>query len=66
MMHKFLESVRDKRPPPLSLEDGLTMSVVVPLSEQSIADSSKALSFPDFTRGKWKTSKPYFALDQKA
>ena len=65
MIHKFLEAVRYKAPMPLSLEDGLTMSVVVPLSEQSIAGNSKAVSFPDFTRGKWKTSKPYFALDRR-
>lgn len=66
LMYKFLEAVRAKQPLPLSLEDGLTMSVVVPLSEESIAGGSKAVPFPDFTRGKWKTAKPYFAVDAGA
>ncbi len=66
MIYKLLESVRDKQPTPLSLEDGLTMTVVSPLSAQSIAGNSKPISFPDFTRGKWKTNKPYYALDRRA
>jgi len=64
LMFKFFESVRDKKPTPLTLEDGLTMSVVVPLSEESVAGGSKPVSFPDFTKGKWQTAKPYFAMDR--
>ncbi|MGJ5814411.1 Gfo/Idh/MocA family protein [Paludibaculum fermentans] len=63
LTYKYLEAVRDKQPLPLSLEDGLTMSVVVPLSQESIAGGSKPVSFPDFTRGRWQTAKPYFAVD---
>jgi hypothetical protein len=34
--------------------DAATWSVIVPLSEQSVASKSAAIDFPDFTRGKWK------------
>jgi hypothetical protein len=37
------------------------MSAVVALSGISI-EKNKPVGFPDFTRGKWKTQKPYFAL----
>jgi hypothetical protein len=39
------------------------MSALFPLSVQSIKEGNKTLEFPDFTRGKWKNSKPSFALD---
>jgi hypothetical protein len=37
---------------------------VVGLSGESIAAGSKPTEFPDFTLGKWKTTKPKFALDE--
>lgn len=64
LMHKFYEAVRDRTPLPLTLEDGLTMSVVIPLSDESIAQGSTLVRFPDFTEGRWKTSRPYFAMDR--
>jgi len=42
------------------------MCVHGPLSETSIARGSAPVKVPDFTRGKWKTRKPYFAIDMKA
>jgi predicted dehydrogenase len=66
LIYKFLEAVKDKQPMPLSLEDGLTMSVVVPLSRDSIAGGSKPVAFPDFTRGRWKSAKPSFAVDMSS
>ncbi len=66
MFAQFLNAVRYKRPMPLSLYDGVLMAAIGPLSEMSIAQGSKAIKVPDFTRGKWKTRKPDFALtDQK-
>lgn len=58
----FLAAARDKTPTPLDLYDSVTMSAVIGMSEQSIAKGSAPLAFPDFTRGRWKTNKPYFAL----
>ena len=40
------------------------MSVVFPLSEQSIAAGSTPVKCPDFTSGKWETTKPKFAVDR--
>lgn len=62
-LQKFVESIKENKPLPLTLEDSILMSVPVPLSEQSIAKGSAPVPFPDFTRGKWKTNKPYFAIE---
>jgi len=61
MIYQFLSAVRDERPLPLDMFDWLTMSVVVALSEKSVAAKSAPVAFPDFTRGKWWTRAPYFA-----
>lgn len=58
----FLAAARDKTPTPLDLYDSLTMSAVIGVSEASIAQGGAPLPFPDFTRGKWQTNRPYFAL----
>lgn len=62
MLNQFVEAVRNKTPLPLSLYDGVLMAAIGPLSEMSIAENSKAIQVPDFTRGKWKTRKPDFAI----
>jgi predicted dehydrogenase len=63
MVSQFVRAIREKSPMPLSLEDGVLMAAVGPLSEMSIAQGSKVLEVPDFTAGKWQTAKPYFAVD---
>ena len=35
-----------------------TWSSIAVLSEQSVADRSRPVDFPDFTKGKWKTTPP--------
>ncbi len=59
----FVQAVRAKGPLPLDIYDSVTMSSVVALSEQSIAQGGAPVECPDFTRGRWETRKPYFALD---
>ena len=59
---KFLEAVRNKTQTPIDVYDSVTMSAVIPLSEQSIANGSAPVDCPDFTRGKWETRKPTFAV----
>jgi hypothetical protein len=63
MLNQFVKAVREKTPLPLDLYDGVLMASIGPLSEMSIAQNSKVIEVPDFTRGKWKTRKPYFALE---
>ncbi len=61
-IRKFIEAVRGKGPTPLDIYDSVTMSAVVALSGASIARGSAPIPFPDFTRGKWKSRRPYFAV----
>ncbi|HZT31051.1 MAG TPA: Gfo/Idh/MocA family oxidoreductase [Bryobacteraceae bacterium] len=55
---QFMDAVRHQRQTPIDVYDSATWSVIVPLSEKSVASRSAAINFPDFTRGKWKTAKP--------
>jgi hypothetical protein len=42
----------------MDVYDAAAWSVVTPLSERSVASRSRAVEFPDFTRGGWKTPRP--------
>lgn len=57
----FVEAVRNGIQTPIDVYDSVTMSAVVALSGISI-EKNKSVEFPDFTRGKWETRKPYFAV----
>jgi predicted dehydrogenase len=61
-LRQFLEAVRKKSQTPLDVYDSVVLSVINPLSEKSIAEEGM-VDCPDFTRGKWKTKKPVFALE---
>lgn len=63
MMYRLVESFRKGEPFELDVYDAATWSVISPLSEQSVANKSKAIDFPDFTRGKWKTNPPLGILE---
>ena len=63
VVKKFVDAAAAKGPMPITIYDSVLMSAPVPLSEESIAKGSAPVAFPDFTRGKWKTNKPYFALE---
>ena len=39
----------------MNVYDAAALSAVVDLSERSVADRSRPMDFPDFTRGGWKT-----------
>ncbi len=58
----FLDAARRKAPLPLDLIDSLTMSAVIPASEESISRGGAPMAFPDFSRGRWRTRKPYFGV----
>ncbi len=59
---KFLDAVRNKTQTPVDVYDSVTMSCVVGLSEESIARGGAPVPCPDFTRGKWRTNAPSFAV----
>ncbi len=39
--------------------DSVTSSAISPVTEKSVAGGSVPTPFPDFTKGKWKTAKPF-------
>jgi len=59
----FVEAVKQKKQTPIDVYDSVTMSVITPLSTQSLKEGNKPQEFPDFTKGKWKDRKNTFALD---
>ena len=59
----FVEAVKQQKQTPIDVYDSVTMSVITPLSEKSIAGGNTPQQFPDFTKGKWKDRKNIFALD---
>ena len=61
MLSQFVEAVRSKGPVPLDVYDSAVMSAVVELSGISI-EKNAPVAFPDFTKGKWMSNKPYFGL----
>jgi len=63
MLTQFINSVQSKTELPLSIYDSAVMSAIVELSGISIKKNAP-VKFPDFTKGKWKTNGPYFALDK--
>lgn len=58
----FTDAVRNGAQTPVDVYDSAVMSSLVGLSEQSIAKSGAPIECPDFTRGKWKSRKPVFAV----
>jgi len=63
VFNAFVEAVKKKGPTPIDVYDSVTMSVITPLSEKSLAEGNMPQAFPDFTKGKWKERKNNFALD---
>ena len=62
IVRAFIESLRKEIAPPLDVYDAASMSVICPLSEESIANNSASVEIPDFTKGKWKTNPEIFGL----
>ncbi|MBX9584289.1 MAG: Gfo/Idh/MocA family oxidoreductase [Gemmataceae bacterium] len=55
---RLIQALRTGVPPDFDVYDAATWSVISALSEKSVADRSRPVDFPDFTRGKWKTNRP--------
>lgn len=56
--YRLIQSLRTGTPMDMDVYDAAAWSVVSALSEESVANSSRPVDFPDFTRGKWKTNPP--------
>jgi predicted dehydrogenase len=57
-IYRLIKNLSAGKPPDIDVYDAAAWSVIVPLSEASVANRSKPMDFPDFTRGKWKTRPP--------
>lgn len=58
MMYRLIRCLREGVPPDIDVYDAAAWSVIVPLTQASVAGRSRAVDVPDFTRGKWKTRRP--------
>ena len=55
--YRLVESIRHGLVPDLDVYDAAAWSAPGPLSQQSLAQRSGPVQFPDFTRGRWKERK---------
>lgn len=62
---RLIDALRKGRVPDMDVYDAAALSVVVELSEISVANGGKPVKFPDFTRGKWETNERIFLTDYK-
>jgi hypothetical protein len=54
--YRLIKCLREGLPTDMNVYDAASISAVVHLSVQSVAKKSAAVDFPDFTRGRWKTT----------
>lgn len=55
---RLVRALRENRLPDWDVYDSVTSSAISPVTEASVANKGKAIDFPDFTKGKWKTNPP--------
>ena len=56
--YRLIKCLREGQPLDLDVYDAAAWSAVSELSEISVANRSKTMDYPDFTRGAWKTRAP--------
>lgn len=54
---RLIDCLRNGLPMDMDVYDAAAWSVIGPLSEWSVANGSKPIMIPDFTRGNWKNNK---------
>jgi len=57
MSWRLIECLREGLAPDMDVYDAASWSAPAPLSEQSVANRSASVSFPDFTRGRWSETR---------
>ena len=56
--YRLIKCLREGLPTDMNVYDAAALSAVVQLSERSNAHRSSAVDFPDFTRGRWRSTQP--------
>lgn len=52
--YRLIKCLREGLPTDMNVYDAVALSAVTPLSEWSVANGSRPVEFPDFTRGRWE------------
>ena len=61
--YRLIQCLHNGEPMDMDVYDGAAWSVICELSEISVADGSRPVEFPDFTRGRWRGRKPLGIVD---
>ena len=61
--YRLIQCLRQGTPLDSDVYDGAACTSVIMASEQSIANRSRPVDMPDFTRGAWKTRPPLGIID---
>ena len=56
--HRLIAALRENKMPDWDVYDSVTSGAISPVTEASVANKSRSVDFPDFTRGKWKNRPP--------
>lgn len=56
--YRLIHCLREGLPTDMNVYDAAALSAVQPLTQWSNANGSRPAPFPDFTRGRWRTSPP--------
>lgn len=56
--YRLIQCLLEGTPTDMNVYDAAALSAVCGLSEHSVAHKSAPVDFPDFTRGRWKTTPP--------
>lgn len=54
----LIKALREDKMPYFDVYDSVTSSAISPVTEASVANNSKPVDFPDFTKGKWESNSP--------
>ena len=58
MLWRVITCLRQGEPLDQDVYDGTSWSVLIPLTEWSVAHRSQSVDVPDFTRGRWEKTAP--------
>ena len=56
--YRLIQCLREGAPMDMDVYDGAAWTAMIMLSEQSVANRSRPVDFPDFTRGAWMRRPP--------
>lgn len=57
--YRLIKCLREGKPTDMNVYDAAAISSIVELSAISVANGSRPVDVPDFTRGRWQTAEPW-------